>query len=123
MPADPEFEGEELSQVPFGRNGLARALGASLFGAVSAALLRSAPAGASHAAGPSQCGGTFRKCHNCYGEYCTSNCTAYSAQCPSGTHCWNTCYNHQIYRCCDYRETYSGGTRACSCASGSLGFC
>lgn len=123
MHDDSNIEADDLARVPFGRNRLAHALGTSLFGSVAAALMRSAPAEASHVS-IQRCSGTFPRCHNCFNETCVSSgCTAYSAQCPSGSNCWVNCYRGLLYRCCDWRERYSGGTRACTCYSGSLGIC
>jgi hypothetical protein len=124
MQADPDLDAADLAQVPFGRSRLAHVLGASLFGSVAAVLMRSAPAEASHVGFPAPCAGSFRRCHNCFGQTCVSSgCTAYGAQCPGTGNCWNSCYRSLLYRCCDWRERYSGGTRACTCVSGSQGFC
>jgi hypothetical protein len=124
MHPERDLDADELELVPFGRNRLAHVLGASLFGAVTAALARSAPAQASHLPSPTGCAGSFRRCHNCFGESCVSSgCTTYGSACPGTGHCWNNCSGGLLYRCCDWREVVSGGTRACTCGSGSLGLC
>ncbi len=108
--------------VPFRRSRFLKAVGATLFGAAGALVLKSAPAEAHNLAVPQYCFG-YGKCHYCNGRICTQYCWwpdghGQTHGCPTNAQCWNTCgRDGYTRRCCDWHASFpEAGFHHCICS-------
>lgn len=112
-----DFSDDLLAAVPFGRSKALRTLGVVLFGAVATAVDQRRATAAPDSA-PVPCSG-FNQCPHCSYCACTcSNCRSLTTTCKEGDgHCWITCYNRRLSKCCDY-YCPNFGNCICACDAG-----